>query len=55
LNDFQIMTLLISNLSPSAAMYVREWMFRAGFLVPADQDDDLSANVGAGHRVGLGA
>jgi hypothetical protein len=26
LNDFQIMTLLISNLSPSAAMYVRERM-----------------------------
>jgi hypothetical protein len=27
LNDFWIMTLLISNLSPSAAMYVRERMF----------------------------
>jgi hypothetical protein len=27
LNDFQIMMLLISNLSPSAAMYVRERMF----------------------------
>jgi hypothetical protein len=27
LNDFQIITLLISNLSPSAAMYVKERMF----------------------------
>jgi hypothetical protein len=32
LNDFQIITLLISNLSPSATMYVKEWMFERDSL-----------------------